>query len=212
MSDDVIAEATRLPERDIYFLVFDRYGSDWAIEERFGIEQRPLPRPRRRPASGGPGRSRQLPRHRLQPGLDAEHGHARRPDRVGRPRLRATAPRPAELLADHEVGRFLRANGYRYYHLGAWYGPTRSNPIADEVRVWGKTTEFEQVLRDASIAAGAGAAGRAATEDDDFRNRHREEALFQLRHVARLADDAGAQVRLRPHPAAAPALRLRCRG
>ena len=23
-------------------------------------------------------------------------------------------------LGDHEVGRFLRANGYRYYHLGGW--------------------------------------------------------------------------------------------
>ena len=38
VSDEVMAQATRLPERDIYFLVFDRYGSDWAIAERFGID------------------------------------------------------------------------------------------------------------------------------------------------------------------------------
>jgi len=36
------------------------------------------------------------------------------------------------LLQDHEVGRFLKAHGYRYVHLGSWWGPTRSNVLADE--------------------------------------------------------------------------------
>ena len=33
-----IATATRWPDRDIYLIVFDRYGSDWSIEHRFGID------------------------------------------------------------------------------------------------------------------------------------------------------------------------------
>ena len=51
-------------------------------------------------ASGGfqvdPRSSRQLPRHRLQPGFDAEHGHARRPDRDDRARVVRPHPRPRQ--------------------------------------------------------------------------------------------------------------------
>jgi hypothetical protein len=32
----------------------------------------------------------------------------------------------------HQVGAFLRAQGYRYYHLGSWYWPTRENPQATQ--------------------------------------------------------------------------------
>ena len=107
-------------------------------------------------------------------------------------------------LGDHEVGRFLRANGYRYYHLGAWYGPTLSNPIADEVRAWGKTTEFEPVLRDATMLPALERLVGRPREDDDFRNRHREEALFAFRQLPRLADEAGRKFVfahiLLPHP------------
>ena len=37
-----------------------------------------------------------------------------------------------EMLAQHEVGRFLKEQGYRYYHIGAWFEATASIPIADE--------------------------------------------------------------------------------
>ena len=36
VTDDVIIEATRKPERDIYFLNFDRYGSDWSLKQAYG--------------------------------------------------------------------------------------------------------------------------------------------------------------------------------
>jgi hypothetical protein len=108
-----------------------------------------------------------------------------------------------ERLGDHEVGRFLRANGYHYYHLGSWYGPTRTNPIADESLAWGRTTEFEQVLRDATVVPALERLVGTA-EDDDFRNRHREEALFQLRQLVQLADTPGRKFVfahiLLPHP------------
>ena len=143
-SDDVIAEATRRPERDIYFLVFDRYGSDWSIAERFGIENdlaadledagfAVVPGARANYRATDFSLAAMLNMDTLDD-LTETIGPAS-DDRT-----------PArEKLGDHEVGRFLRANGYRYYHLGAWYGPTRTNPIADEVLVWGKTTELEPV-------------------------------------------------------------------
>ncbi len=202
VSADGTAGATRLPERDIYYLVFDRYGSDWAIEERFGIKNdlypdlvevgfQVIPGARANYRATDFSLASTLSMDTLDD-LTESVG----PDSDDRTPAR-------EKLGDHQVGRFLRANGYRYYHLGAWYGPTRTNPIADEVLVWGKTTEFEQILRDASIVpalerlTGGG-------EDDDFRNRHREEALFELRQIVRLADEPGrkfvfAHVLL-PHP------------
>ena len=61
-----------------------------------------------------------------------------------------TARPPASGSAEHEVGKFLRANGYRYYHVSGWYEPTYDNPIADEVLRHGKTPEFDAVLRDAT--------------------------------------------------------------
>jgi hypothetical protein len=64
VDDEIIAEATRHPDRDIYFLVFDRYGSDWSLEHSFGWRAT-LPTASRREAlrARAPG---QLPRQRLQ--------------------------------------------------------------------------------------------------------------------------------------------------
>jgi hypothetical protein len=202
VSDDVIAEATRWPDRDIYLLVFDRYGSDWSIEERYGIGNDIYPQLRERGFTVVPGaranyRATDFSLASIL-NLDTLDDLTESVGRVSDDRTPARAK-----LAEHEAGRFLRANGYRYYHLGAWYGPTRSSPIADEVRVWGSTTEFEQVLRDATVLP---AVERLAgwVEDDDFRYRHREEALFTFRQLHRLADEPGRKFVfahiLLPHP------------
>ena len=202
VDDDVIASATRHPERDIYFLVFDRYGSDWSIEQPIGIENDLYPDLEATGFTVIPGaranyRATDFSLASIL-SMDTLDDLTETVGPVSDDRTPARAK-----LGDHEVGRFLRANGYRYYHLGAWYGPTRTNPIADEVLVWGRTTELEQVLRDATaLPALERLIGTA--EDDDFRNRHREEALFELRQLKRLADTPGRKFVfahiLLPHP------------
>lgn len=188
VSGDIIAEASRLPERDIYLLVFDRYGSDQAIAERFGIENDIYRELRARGFSVIPGARANYRATDFSLASMLSLGMLDDlTESVGRESGDRTPARAR--LGDHEVGRFLRANGYRYYHLGAWYGPTRTNPIADEVRVWGQTTEFEQILRDASILPVIEGLIGTASEDDDFRNRHREEALFAFRQLERLSDE-----------------------
>jgi hypothetical protein len=107
-------------------------------------------------------------------------------------------------LARHEVGRFMRANGYRYVHLGAWWEPTRGSPIADEVLALGKTTELESVLNEASILPTVEQLLGLDRADTHSRDQHRDQALFAFRQVQQLAQDPSrtflfAHI-LMPHP------------
>ncbi|CAN5823357.1 hypothetical protein BH23CHL8_BH23CHL8_24660 [soil metagenome] len=201
--DDSAITATRHPDRDIYFLVFDRYGSDWSIRERFGIENDLLPDLEAAGFQVVPGARANyratdfslasMLSLRLLDDLTASVGPASADRTPARARLQ-----------EHEVGRYLRENGYRYYHLSAWYEATFDNPIADEVLRYGRTTEFEAVMREVSILPAVDRLLGAAPEDTDFRDRHRNEALFQFRQLRRLADMPGRKFVfahiLLPHP------------
>lgn len=188
VSGQLLAEASRVPDRDIYFIVLDRYGSDWSIKERFGIDNDIYPKLEAAGFQVIPGgrASYRASDFSIASTLSMQTLNDLTQS-VGRTSEDRTPAR--ERLGDHEVGRFLRANGYRYVHLGSWYGPTHTNPIADENRRWGQTTEFEQVLRDNTALPALERLVGTAPEDNEFRNRHRNEALFQLRQLHRLADE-----------------------
>jgi hypothetical protein len=182
---------------DIYYLIFDRYGSADAIERRFGITGNDLYGWLR-------DRGFQVP-------ADA-HGSYRATDfslastlnmryldeltvamgRVSGDRLPAQ-----EMIRHHEVGQDLKSLGYTYYHLGTWFEPTRTNPEADEVLNYGTTSEFESVLLDTTILPALGRmAGTAASEEpisnaQAFLDRHREGTLFELRQLRRLSTAPG---------------------
>ena len=47
-----------------------------------------------------------------------------------------------DLLKDHRVGRFLKSNGYEFIQVGAWWGPTHHNASAHENYSFG-FSEFE---------------------------------------------------------------------
>jgi hypothetical protein len=198
-----LPEATRHPDRDIYFLMFDRYGSDWSMQARWGTRS-------------------DLPDWLTEQGFQVIPGartNYRATDftlasilsmdflndlteSVGRVASDRTPAR--ERIPDHPVGRFLQANGYTYYHLGAWYEPTRTSPIADEVLTYGRTPEFDAVLRDSSALPALERLTDQGPRDTDFRYRHRNEALFQFRQVERLASMPGRKFVfahiLLPHP------------
>jgi hypothetical protein len=51
------------------------------------------------------------------------------------------------LRRGHRVGKFLKRLGYRYVHLGSWYGPTSGNDLADaNVQYPGTLSEFACAL------------------------------------------------------------------
>jgi hypothetical protein len=203
VGDEVIAEATRRPDRDIFFLVFDRYGSDWSLEHSFGIDNDIYPDLE---AAGFQVIEGARSNYRATDfslasilSMDLLDDLTTSVGRVASDRAPAR-----ERIGRHEVGKFLRANGYRYYHIGAWYEPTHDNPIADEVLRYGKTTEIEGVLREASMLPMLERLAGRVPVDDEFRVRHRDETLFAFRQLARLADTPGRKFVfahiLMPHP------------
>ena len=111
------------PGRDIYFLVFDRYGSADAIERRFDITDNDL-------YGWLEERGFQVPAN--------SHANYRATDfslaatlnmqfldnltrEIGRDSDDRTAAQ--DMIRDHEVGRFLKSQGYRYYQIAILVRP-----------------------------------------------------------------------------------------
>ncbi len=177
--------------RDIYFLIFDRYGSAESIERRFGITDNDLYDWLR-------GRGFQVPAH--------SHANYRATDfslaatlnmRYLDELTRTIGPNsgdrtPAQaMFKDHAVGEFLKGEGYRYYQLGTWFGPTRSIPIADENLALGTTSEFETVLNDTTVMPAIDRVLGNTTPELTFFERHREGTLFELRQLQRVSTAPG---------------------
>jgi hypothetical protein len=180
-----------VPTRDVYYLVFDRYGSADAIQTAFGITDNDL-------YDWLEGRGFQVQRD--------SHANYRATDfslaatlnmtylddltkRIGR---KSDDRTPAQaMLRDHRVGKEFQAMGYRYVHLGSWYGPTASIPWADENITAGVTSEFESVLRDTTMAPAIERAQGGEKAARTFFERHGDIALFELRQLTRLASAPG---------------------
>ncbi len=180
------------PARDIWYLVFDRFGSDEAIERRFGgAVESDLDEWLASQGFQVPAVSRAA--YRATDFSLASTLNLRYLDELTETVGRASGDRtPAHaLLEDHEVGRFLREQGYRYYHVGSWFGPTVANAHADESLTFGATSEFESVLRDTTVLPAVDRALGNEPVDLTFRERHRESALFQLRQLRRLTAAPG---------------------
>jgi hypothetical protein len=103
------------------------------------------------------------------------------------------------------VAAFLKDNGYTYYQLGSWYGPTQSNALADVTLTWNEDTEFESVLRESTMLPFVDRLlGRREGEGDEYRDDARAAIHFQFRQLQRLPSVPGrkfvfAHVLL-PHP------------
>ncbi len=208
---DRVAQANApLPDRpapdpgapDIYFLVFDRYGSESSLELLTGIHN-------------------DLPAFLESRGFvvvdDAHANYGRTAmslastfsmdyldDLVALEGPRSTDfTRLHEMLQDHPVGRYLRERGYRIHQLGSWWTPTATSRIADVNHQPGAETDFEVLLRETT----------ALTLVDDYVTKpqivhsdaqHRDFALFQFQELERIRAEAGPKFVfahiLLPHP------------
>ena len=197
--------ATRVPNRDIYLIVLDRYGSQWSLAHRFGITDNDLPGwladqgfqvvPGARANYRATDFSlssmlsmQMLDEYSIDPGRDSG-------DRTF---ARSRLERPA-------VAAFLKDNGYTYYQLGSWYGPTQTNELADVTLSFNHATEFDSVLRQSTILPAVDRVlGRSTGEGDEFRDNARAIIEFQFRQLQRLPSVPGRKFVfahiLLPHP------------
>ena len=179
------------PGRDIYFLVFDRYGSADAIDRRFDIDDNDLYGWLEERGFQVPANSHS--NYRATDFALAATLNMQYLDNLTREVGRVSGDRtPAQdMIRDHQVGRFLKAQGYRYYQIGSWFGPTRSVTIADENLAFGVTSEFETVLNDLTIMPAIDRIRGVVSAEPSDRDRHREGTLFGFRQLRRIATAPG---------------------
>jgi hypothetical protein len=129
------------PLRDIWVLVFDRYGSAASLRLNYGIEERLTP---------------WLTEHGFHVTPDAHANYSRTrlslASSLNLDYLDALDVPTANLLNDHALGRFLTDLGYRYIHIGSRYEPTRSAASATVNRRLENTSDFATALFDSSLA------------------------------------------------------------
>ncbi len=203
VTERVSIAATGVPERDIYFIDLDRYGSDWALKEAYGIDNDIYPYLESVGFQVIPGARANYRASDLSLGSTLNMRYMDElTEEYGRDSGDRTPAR--ELLAHHDVGTFLRQHGYRYYHLGAWWDGTRSSPIADEVLSLGKTAEFGAVLREGTILPAVDRLLGNSEKDTPSRAQHRDMAQFAIRQLQHLARTPGRKFVfahiLLPHP------------
>ena len=183
--------AQRTMQRDIYYLVFDRYGSASSLAAEFGIvdndlydwlEERGFEVARESHANYS----------RTSLSLASVLNMEYLENLVG--------PQPASsrdygpvhhVLQEHRAGRFLREQGYRYVHVGSWFNATREVRIADENLQSGSTTEFQAVLDETTVLpllSSLLADDEPMPPDDE---KHVAHARFQFRTLGRIIDEPG---------------------
>jgi hypothetical protein len=184
-------DPTRTTQRDIYWIVPDRYGSESALQAEFGITDNDLPDWLE---ERGFEIAREAYANYVRTSLSmASALNMRHLDEIAaRQGPDSRDYRPIyDLLQEHLVGRFLREQGYRYVHIGSWFNPTRTATIADENLESDGTTEFAAVLHRTTalpLVDGLLALGEAMPADDQ---KHVEHARFQFRTIHRVIDEPG---------------------
>jgi hypothetical protein len=185
---------TQGPLRDIYYLIFDRYGSNNSLKVGFGIDNDLPDWLTQRGFSVAPLSHANYVRTTLSLAgtLNLDYWNELA-DRMG-PDNRNYGP-IHEMLQDHAVARFLKDRGYRYIHLGSWWDPTKRFRIADENLVWEDAPpEFELVLYETTAAPTIERWLSPPTAIPGGEQAHRESALYELRTLLDLVDDPGPKL------------------
>ena len=187
---------------DIWFIIFDRYGSEDSIKRLTGVDN-------------------DLPAFLESRGFTVAHDAIANYGRtamsiastfdldyldklVARVGADSTDSGPLnEMLQDHVVGRTLRDRGYRLYQMGSWFTPTSTSRIADTMIMPGRETDFEVLLRDTTMLPLADELiTKPKIGHDDLQ--HREFGLFELQELERLRAEPGPKYVfahiLLPHP------------
>ena len=146
--------------RDIWYLVFDRYGSASSLDLQYEIDDRPfLDRLRERGFQIVTDSHANYVKTSLS--LAATLNLDYLDDLVAAQDPASDDHGPVfERLSDHAVGRFLRERGYQYVHVGSFYGPTKTSVDRRPQPAARRTVRFRRLAVRHLGAAGSGASPR----------------------------------------------------
>lgn len=175
--------------RDVWYFVFDRYGSETSLQALGGIDS-DLPEwltaqgfQVARNAHANYGRTAMSMAATLNLAFLEDMATTMGPD------SRDMAP-VNDQLQDHLVGRFFQERGYRYVHLGNWFGATKTARIADENPTLDSATDFDAIL-DRTTFAPTLASLRDLRDPPKHHVLHRSAGLFGLRELERIRTEPG---------------------
>jgi hypothetical protein len=138
-------------KRDIYYMIFDRYGSNPILKEFLHYDNSEfLDALRKRGFYVADGAQSNYPTtaHSVASSLNMEYlnGLAKQ---MG---ADSTDWKPLyRRIVGPKVVRFLKEQGYAYAHIGSWYDPTASDPTAQVNYHYDKTSEFARVLTETTL-------------------------------------------------------------
>ena len=202
-SDTTLPKTTTAPKRDVYWLVFDRYGSDRSFELQFGVKNDLTPWLRDRgftvlddSHANYVSTALSLSTTMNMTHLDSLIGNASRGSS-------SYAPVHSAMQASRVVRQF-RALGYHYEHLGSWWNPTRTDAAADVNHNADTASEFSTVLVEMSVLPVAIEALGIEQEPPSESTKHRTHNTYALDTLDRLARQPGPKFVfghvLLPHP------------
>ena len=184
------SEPPNAPQRDVYFIVLDRYGSERSLALNYGITDNGFPT--------------WLEEHGFFVARESHANYVRTSHSLAATLNLAyldDVPQ-GNSLAIHAVGQFLKDQGYRYFHIGANVA-TQTSPLADVNRRLDTTSEFARAFLDTTLYSRL--AIRLGIERlSSARQRHVEWSTFQLKALADTQAEPGPKFvfvhLLLPHP------------
>ena len=128
------------PMPDIYYLIFDRYGSEHSLDLLYGIKEH--------------GLVDWLEQHGFYVAHDS-HANYHRTELSLVSTLNMSMiddfDTVNQRLQDHAVGRFLKGLGYKYIHIGSWFPPTKTNVMADTLLDIDEPSPFAVAMHDSTL-------------------------------------------------------------
>jgi hypothetical protein len=200
--EHALAKTTSAQKRDVYWLVFDRYGSDRAHMLEYGIRNDLTPWLGGHAFTVLADSHANYVRTALSIGTTVSMAHVADMPGVPRPQT-ADVSFIDDKIRSSLVARQFQALGYRYVNIGSWWDPTGASPLADvNLRLPGPS-EFVSTLVDGT-ALPAIQKRLHLTKPVDKRVRHFENNEYGLDAIERMRNEPGPKFVfghvLLPHP------------
>jgi len=175
------------PARDVYYLIFDRYGGERTLQDLYGFDDRPFLeglRSRGFTVLDDPLANYPQTTHSLASSLNMVYLDDLA-ERVGADSS-DWAPLYAS-LSNTSSSRLFQRLGYRYVHLGSWWGPTAIDPSADLNLTYDIVHEFPETFIGTTIIPAL--LQRLPVGYDDFFERQYSRVAYQVSSIEQIARD-----------------------